>query len=194
MFDEPLGALDRTLREDLLNELRAILHRTHIPAIYVTHDQEEAFTLADRILILSNGRISQSGSPEELFRFPASSWVANFLGLGTIIPAFVHSIEPFTVRTALGDIHCKTSGQGFKAGTKVDLLIRPNSVEISHGKQNVITGIVEDCVFQGDYFKTIVHVNGYVFTFNLHENHKPGDQLLFTFKDELVNCFEANHA
>ena len=85
MFDEPLGALDRTLREDLLNELRTILHQTDIPAIYVTHDQEEAFTIADRVLILHNGKIIRAGAPAEVWARPESAFVARFLGLGNVI-------------------------------------------------------------------------------------------------------------
>ena len=85
MFDEPLGALDRTLREDLLNELRPILHHTNIPAIYVTHDQEEAFAIADRVLILHDGRIVAEGTPAEVWANPESAFVAGFLGLGNIL-------------------------------------------------------------------------------------------------------------
>ena len=85
MFDEPLGALDSTLREDLLNELRSILHQTDIPAIYVTHDQEEAFTIADRVLILHNGEIIREGAPADVWADPESAFVAGFLGLGNVI-------------------------------------------------------------------------------------------------------------
>ena len=84
MFDEPLGALDRTLREDLLNQLRAILRQTAIPAIYVTHDQEEAFTIADRVLILHDGEIIREGTPAEVWANPESAFVATFLGLGNV--------------------------------------------------------------------------------------------------------------
>ena len=79
MFDEPLGALDRSLKEDLLHELRAILHRTNIPAIYVTHDQEEAFAIADRILLLHEGVILREGTPVEVWNDPQSAWAARFL-------------------------------------------------------------------------------------------------------------------
>ncbi len=84
MFDEPLGALDRTLRESLLNELRSILSQTKIPAIYVTHDQEEAFTIADRVLILHDGKIIRQGTPAEVWANPEFAFVAMFLGLGNI--------------------------------------------------------------------------------------------------------------
>src|SRR5512144_505172 len=78
MFDEPLGALDRTLREDLLKELRTILRQTNIPAIYVTHDQEEAFALADRVLILHDGFILREGTPADVWANPETAFVAKF--------------------------------------------------------------------------------------------------------------------
>ncbi|MDP2995121.1 MAG: ABC transporter ATP-binding protein, partial [Anaerolineales bacterium] len=79
MFDEPLGALDRSLREQLMDELRRILHESGVPAIYVTHDQEEAFTLADRVLLLHDGGIVRSGTPEQVWSDPGSVWAAQFL-------------------------------------------------------------------------------------------------------------------
>ncbi len=85
MLDEPLGALDRALREKLMDELRSILHHTGIPAIYVTHDQEEAFTIADKVILLHDGQIAQAGTAPEVFAKPASGWVASFLGLGNVV-------------------------------------------------------------------------------------------------------------
>ena len=79
MFDEPLGALDRSLREDLINALRIILHQTKIPAIYVTHDQEEALTIADRVLILHDGQIVRQGAPADVWANPRSTYVAGLL-------------------------------------------------------------------------------------------------------------------
>ena len=81
MFDEPLGALDRRLREYLIVEIREILRASGVPAIYVTHDQAEAFALAQRVILLNDGEIVQSGSPEEIYEHPASAWVAEFLGV-----------------------------------------------------------------------------------------------------------------
>jgi len=81
MFDEPLGALDRRLREYLLVEIREILEKSGVPAIYVTHDQAEAFALADRVMLLNEGEIVQSGSPADVFAHPATAWVAEFLGV-----------------------------------------------------------------------------------------------------------------
>lgn len=87
MLDEPLGALDRTLRERLLGELRQLFADLGITAIYVTHDQEEAFALADHVVVMRDGRVEQEGGPEEVWRRPAGEWVARFLGLANIVEA-----------------------------------------------------------------------------------------------------------
>ena len=122
MFDEPLGALDRALKEDLLNELRAILHQTNIPAIYVTHDQEEAFAIADRILILHEGKIVCEGSPEDLTKNPCSAWIAKFLGLGNVIAGVVTDRKK--VKTEFGTFTASCS-LNHQEGKTVDLLVRP---------------------------------------------------------------------
>ena len=89
MLDEPLGALDRALRERLLDELGGILRRLRQTAIYVTHDQDEAFALADRVLVLRDGRVAQAGAPAEVYAAPANRFVAEFLGLKNILPGVV---------------------------------------------------------------------------------------------------------
>ena len=108
MFDEPLGALDRALRDYLLEELRGILHSSGVPAIYVTHDQEEAFAIADRIVLLHDGQIEQEGTPVEVFAHPASGWVAKFLGLGNVIEG--KHLGGRRVETSLGvlEVDCET--------------------------------------------------------------------------------------
>jgi spermidine/putrescine transport system ATP-binding protein len=162
MFDEPLGALDRTLREDLLNELRTILHQTNIPAIYVTHDQEEAFTIADRVLILHDGEIIREGTPAEVWANPESAFVAGFLGLGNVIEGKV--IEKtrngeWKVESRFGVfvVHC---AHKHSKGDNVHLLVRP----LSAGKEsNVIHGIVTDVIFQQDRFKVTLDNGLYVY-------------------------------
>jgi len=152
MFDEPLGALDRTLREDLLNELRKILHQTQIPAIYVTHDQEEAFTIADRVLILYDGRIIREGTPADVWANPESAFVARFLGLGNIFRGEVTGKtkeDGWKVESNFGvfTIRCDHKHQ---KGDKVHLLARPLSAE---SEPNIIHGVVNDVIFQHDRFK-----------------------------------------
>jgi ABC-type Fe3+/spermidine/putrescine transport system ATPase subunit len=107
MFDEPLGALDRTLKEDLLNELRDILHQTKIPAIYVTHDQEEAFAIADRILLLNDGEIIRDGKAEDIWNNPGSVWAAKFFGIGNIVEGVMTSSNKVKTEFGMFDLKCK---------------------------------------------------------------------------------------
>jgi len=153
MLDEPLGALDRALKESLLEELRRILRQTGIPAIYVTHDQEEAFTIADRILLLREGQIVQAGTPPEVFAKPASAWVASFLGLGNVVEGRVRA---GVVETPFGRFPLKTNQP---AGERVSLLVRPQA-EISDSGE--ITGRVADVVFRGADFRVELE-NGWYF-------------------------------
>lgn len=155
MFDEPLGALDRTLRESLLNELRTILHQTQIPAIYVTHDQEEAFTLADRVLILHAGTIVRDGTPAEVWAHPRSAYVAKFLGLGNILTGKINGMAKnggWKVDSAVGEfvVVCE---HPHAVGEQVHLLARPLPAE---SEPNVLRGVVTDVIFQQDRFKVVL--------------------------------------
>jgi ABC-type Fe3+/spermidine/putrescine transport system ATPase subunit len=161
MFDEPLGALDRTLREDLLNELRTILHQTKIPAIYVTHDQEEAFTIADRVLILHDGVIVRAGSPVDVWADPGSAFVARFLGLGNLIEGTViekTKEERWKVESRAGNFEVKCV-DNHSSGDKVYLLARPLPAA---SEPNAIQGIVTDVIFQQDRFKVTLDNGLYV--------------------------------
>jgi spermidine/putrescine transport system ATP-binding protein len=177
MFDEPLGALDRALREDLLNELRGILHRTQIPAIYVTHDQDEAFTIADRVLLLHDGQIVQEGTPADVWSKPNSVWAAQFLGLGNVIEGL--KVEGWKVETSFGvfDVRC---GHQHLAGEKIHLLARP--IEASN-EANQIRGRVVDVVFQQDRFKVRLDDGLY---FYLKDEPKIGQMLEIKVKLECL--------
>jgi spermidine/putrescine transport system ATP-binding protein len=172
MFDEPLGALDRSLREELLNELRSILHHTNIPAIYVTHDQEEAFAIADRILILHDSKIVREGTPSDVWEYPGSAFVAGFLGLGKVFEGEVIDKQngKWRVESGFGTfvVDC---GQEHQRGEKVHLLARPLSAE---SETNVIQGIVSDVTFQQDRFKITFDNGLYVY---LKDAPKVGERM-----------------
>ena len=186
MFDEPLGALDRTLREDLLNELRMILHHTQIPAIYVTHDQEEAFTLADRVLILHDGAIVRAGMPADVWAEPESAFVARFLGLGNVFDGEVvggkpalSPVEGWKVESdfgtfIIGCVHKHSDGE------KVHLLARPLPAE---SEANVIEGVVSDIIFQQDRFKVMFENGLYVY---LGQAPKMGEMVSVRVKVECL--------
>jgi ABC-type Fe3+/spermidine/putrescine transport system ATPase subunit len=155
MLDEPLGALDRALRESLLDELRMLLHRTGIPAIYVTHDQQEAFTIADKVILLHDGQIAQAGTPSDVFAKPADGWVARFLGLGNIVEGRANASG---VETSFGlmPIQCAPV-----AGRKVTLLLRPQAQVVEKGE--TLSGKVTDVVFHGQAFRIELETGLYFF-------------------------------
>jgi ABC-type Fe3+/spermidine/putrescine transport system ATPase subunit len=159
MFDEPLGALDRSLKEDLLNELRGILRRTKIPAIYVTHDQEEAFAIADRILLLHDGLIIRSGKPEEIWQNPGSAFAAKFFAIGNVVSARMKAEGGrMKAETEFGlfSLDCKHNHQ---AGEMIDVLLKPSG---EGGEEIQITA--EDVLFDREQFR--VKSRGGVFFVN----------------------------
>jgi len=164
MFDEPIGALDRALREDLLNELRLILRQSGIPAIYVTHDQDEAFTIADRVLILHAGQIVRDGSPAEISAHPRSAWTARFLGLGNVIEGRAVSAEGSTmkVETPFGVLDA-TCEDDIQPGAPMSLLIRPEAVRQASGGTG-LKSRVRDVIFQKDRFKILLENGLYFFS------------------------------
>ena len=177
MFDEPLGALDRTLREDLLNELRMILHQTDIPAIYVTHDQEEAFTIADRLLILQDGAIIRDGAPAEIWANPGSAFVANFLGLGNILEGTITGKSKVETELGIFSVHCEHKHQ---KGDRVHLLVRP--LEVEDGG-NTIDGVIKDIIFQQERFKVILENGLYVY---FDKPPKAGEKISMKVKVECL--------
>jgi spermidine/putrescine transport system ATP-binding protein len=153
MFDEPLVALDRALRQVVLSELRSILSGAQLPALYVTHDQEEAFKIADRILLLHEGRIVQDGTPAEVSARPKSAWVADFLGLGNIISGEVMRGQ-HRVRTGHGAFALRCRHR-HRVGDSVSLLARP--VRVRAGAR--FEGVVRDVVFLRERYR-ITLANG----------------------------------
>ena len=157
MLDEPLAALDRSLRVELQEELRVLLHQTGIPAIYVTHDQEEAILLGDQLALLHAGRIEQSGRTEDVYRYPVNRWVAEFLGMTGFLAGKVTSHKPLTVDTPCGELHpWHIPEAGAPAvGELVTLLVKPVDLdmETKHDARDILTGIVEEVIFLGDRYR-----------------------------------------
>ncbi|MBN2388348.1 MAG: ABC transporter ATP-binding protein [Anaerolineales bacterium] len=149
MFDEPLGALDRSLREHLLEELRQTLQASDVPAIYVTHDQEEAFAIADRVLLLHDGCIVRAGMPAEVWREPGSVWAARFLGLGNILEG--KSLGNGRVDTKAGVLETACSHDHI-TGEPLALLIRPGAAASGKGA-NQLRGRVTDVVFRSPVYR-----------------------------------------
>jgi spermidine/putrescine transport system ATP-binding protein len=183
MFDEPLGALDRNLREKLMQELRGILHTTRVPAVYVTHDQEEAFTLADHILLLHEGEIIRSGTPAEIWNEPGSAWATRFLDAGNVLEGVVRSqVGKLKVETMVGifEVDCM---QPHKNGEVIELLIR--SQDARRTNDGNLLGLVTDVLFHQDRFKVTL-ANGLYFY--LPEAPKIGEEICLAIPPSAVQC------
>lgn len=191
MFDEPLGALDRALKEQVEEDLRRLLHQMAIPAIYVTHDQEEAFAVADRLILIHNGVVVQEGAPAAIYQNPVNPWVARFLGLSNLLPGRVVSEEPLQAETAEGVFSGVWKGaSSLQAGAPVTLLLRPGGVMATTadgGSLNCLEGIVEDSIFRGDGFRLgLRSQRGQVFSFWMDQKFVPGQHLSLKLETDQI--------
>lgn len=166
MLDEPLGALDRTLREHLVFELGDILHQLHQTAIYVTHDQEEAFAFADRVVLLNAGEVEQIGSPHNIYHQPASEFVARFLGMDNIIQGVVRQVDGgYMVESQIGTLPLLRPASG-----KITFLLRPDAVSLGEEGSSHLRGRVARRSFRGSACRLTVEVNQTLLTFEFSSN------------------------
>jgi thiamine transport system ATP-binding protein len=183
MLDEPLGALDRNLRERLVLDLRRILSITRQTAIYVTHDQDEAFTLADRIVVMNAGRVEQIGNPQDIYLQPATIFVARFLGLSNLMRGTIYRIEGGqSVKTPVGVFPANTDLQG-----DVTVLLRPDAVQPGNADPCQVQGIVMETTFRGQTCRLVLQVAGEQLTFNFPSNihlPAPGQLMSLSFAAE----------
>jgi len=181
MLDEPLAALDRALRAQLQEELRQVLHESGIPAIYVTHDQDEALALGDRLALLNEGKIVQSGTPEELYRQPINAWVAGFLGMENLLPGRVVRLDPLTISTAFGELACSAAPeQRLRVGSAATVIMLSLDAETTEAKSgaNLVRLTVEEAIFKGDHYRTFTHgASGESMVLNLKEKGQRGDEI-----------------
>lgn len=168
MLDEPLAALDRELRERLQDELHTILRQVGVTSIYVTHDQQEAFALADRVVLLNAGRVVQDGPPEVVYRQPASQWAARFLGLSNIVSGICRSDGG--VDTALGTLACRMATP-VSAGTSVLLVIYPDAAVLwptATTMPNYLRATLLEQQFRGRFYRVrLRHSSGIELNFEL---------------------------
>jgi ABC-type Fe3+/spermidine/putrescine transport system ATPase subunit len=189
MLDEPLGALDRALRERLMLEIRQILKQLGLTAIYVTHDQTEAFAVADRVVVMNQGRIEQDGSPEQLFYRPATPFVAQFLGFANLLPGVFRAEGQ--VETALGVWPIPAASQ-YPAGMPITLLIRPEAASLEPASSISIEGGVATSLFRGRFYQVSLTVAGRALTFELPAAPalSPGQTLKLWLNPRLIMLFE----
>jgi len=189
MLDEPLASLDRALREQLLEELHQLLAETDIPVIYVTHDQEEAFSIADRILLLNEGRILQAGPPDQVYNQPVSLWAADFFGFTNQIQGKIESLKPARVITDIGIVALEELYSIYKAGADVTLVIPPGAVDISNAGSNVFPAQVLESVFQGNRYRVTVKIKGEKISLFAEEAILPGETITINIVPSKLLCY-----
>ena len=152
LLDEPLGALDLKLRKDMQIELKQLQQKAQKTFVYVTHDQEEALTMSDRVCVMNNGVIAQVGTPEDVYNEPANAFVADFIGEANIINGIM--LEDEKVRILGVELDCVD--KGFGIDQPVDVVIRPEDIEVVEPDEAKLVGVVEDVVFKGVHFEMSV--------------------------------------
>ena len=157
LLDEPLGALDLRLRKDMQNELKNIQQRMGITFIYVTHDQEEALTMSDTIVVMDKGKIQQIGTPEDIYNEPKNAFVADFIGESNILDGVM--LEDYQVKFFGRKFQCVD--KGFAPNEPVDVVIRPEDIDIVPPEQGHLTGTVTSVTFKGVHYDTIVDFKGF---------------------------------
>lgn len=189
MLDEPLGALDHTLRVSLLAELRRILGENGIPSVYVTHDQDEAFSIADRIALLHDGVIIQTDTPENIFLKPKSVWVARFLGLNNLLPATGVTESQILLKLNDRTIYLTIPLEyPLVEGQKIWVLFRDEKLQLTNDADFSIKGIIKESIFKGSNYETHVEITpGTVFSVINEKKFQAGTEIeLFYSPEDLL--------
>lgn len=157
LLDEPLAALDYKLRKDMQRELKRIQRSLGITFIFVTHDQEEALSMSDTVVVMNEGKIQQIGTPADIYNEPRNAFVADFIGESNIVDGVM--VRDRLVRMDGREFVCLDGG--FREGEPVDVVIRPEDVDIVPAEKGMLTGAVTAVTFKGDYYEIIIDVCGF---------------------------------
>ena len=157
LLDEPLAALDLKLRKDMQVELKNMQKRTGITFIYVTHDQEEALSMSDTVMVIAEGEIQQIGTPTDIYNEPVNAFVADFIGESNILDGVM--LKDYSVKFAGHTFECLDCG--FAQGEQVDVVVRPEDVDVVPVDKGMLVGTVTNVTFKGDYYEIIVDVKGF---------------------------------
>jgi ABC-type Fe3+/spermidine/putrescine transport system ATPase subunit len=200
MLDEPLGALDRALRERLIDDLRAILKRVGVTSVYVTHDQAEAFAIADWLVLIDAGQIAQQGPPEQVYRHPNSAFVARFMGHTNLVAGRIVDLreKKVIVETDVGHIASAEPSPSALLNAQVLLAIRPEAAVVAQvgapESLNRIQGLVAERSFRGSRTRlTVQHASGVALEFELDDTDLPalGEPIALTLRPEAISMLSS---
>ena len=173
LLDEPLGALDLKLRKDMQVELKKIQQQTGITFIFVTHDQEEALSMSDTVVVMDGGQIQQIGTPTDIYNEPKNAFVADFIGESNILDGVM--LEDYRVKFAGREFACLDVG--FGENTPVDVVIRPEDIDVVEPDGTQITGEVTAVTFKGVHYEIIVDVDGFKWMIQSTDFRQVGDRI-----------------
>jgi spermidine/putrescine transport system ATP-binding protein len=176
LLDEPLAALDLKLRKQMQLELKSLQRRLGISFIYVTHDQEEALTMSDRIVVMNAGHIEQIGRAAEIYERPLTEFVASFIGISNILEGTVIEARDHLSIINIATAHITVQGNNVAAGERVRLMVRPEKIKLSTGHtDNALCGEIESAVYLGESTQWRVLLDGGQTIIALEQNHQPFD-------------------
>jgi spermidine/putrescine transport system ATP-binding protein len=170
LLDEPLGALDAKLRKDMQFELKKIQKEVGITFIYVTHDQEEALTMSDTIVVMNHGGIEQIGTPIDIYNEPENRFVAKFIGESNIVDGVM--LKDCLVSFDGFEFECVD--RGFKENEEVEVVLRPEDLDIVPEENAKITGIVKSVVFKGVHYEILIETDYRTYIVHTTDYHEPG--------------------
>ena len=156
LLDEPLGALDLKLRKEMQLELKRLQREMNITFVYVTHDQEEALTMSDTVVVMNGGKVQQIGTPEDIYNEPKNAFVADFIGDSNIVDGVMH--RDFLVSFSGVDFPCVD--RGFAREQSVQVVVRPEDIEVVSPVEGQLVGVVNDVIFKGVHFEMHVECEG----------------------------------
>ena len=187
LLDEPLGALDLKLRKDMQKELKAIQKRLGITFIYVTHDQEEALSMSDTVVVMDKGKIQQIGTPEDIYNEPVNAFVADFIGESNIVDAVM--VRDYVVRFGGVTFDCLDSG--FAPNEFVEAVVRPEDIRLCDpGHKAALTGTITDVVFKGVFFEIFVDVGGFIWMVQTTHYHAAGNTVGMYIEPDAIHIMK----
>lgn len=186
LLDEPLGALDLKLRKDMQQELKKIQQSTGITFIFVTHDQEEALSMSDTIVVLNEGKIQQIGTPIDIYNEPTNAFVADFIGESNIIDGVM--LENYKVGFSGHTFDCLDNG--FAAHEPVDVVVRPEDVDIVPEVLGMLSGVVTQVTFMGVHNEIIVDINGFKWMIQTTDSVNVGERIGISLEPDAIHVMK----
>lgn len=186
LLDEPLAALDLKLRKDMQKELRNIQRQLGITFVFVTHDQEEALTLSDRVVVMDKGKIQQVGTPQDIYNEPQNAFVADFIGESNILDGVM--LKDFSVNFSGQTFVCLD--KGFEENEPIDAVVRPEDVDIVEKSKGMLTGTVTSVDFLGVHYEIIVDIGGFKWMIQTTDEHKVGEEVGLYIEPDAIHIMK----